>query len=120
MKALGRYSLLWLAAMVAITLMPFWREADWQVFGWLNRANAPIWPAQWVIVDVPYDDSTDDPTLFREQIAAVLSELADRERPRLVVLDVYFSSDSRGLTLLDAALLKLRAARVPTYAAINP
>ena len=120
MKAIRRYSLLWLAAMVAITLMPFWREADWQVFGWLNKANAPIWPAQWVIVDVPYEDSTDDPTLFREKIAAVLSELADRERPRLVVLDVYFSSDSRGLKLLDAALLKLRAARVPAYAAINP
>ena len=120
MKALGRYSLLWFAAMVAIALTPFWREADWQVFGWLNKTNAPHWPAQWVIVDVPYEDSTDDPTLFREQIAAVLSELVDRERPRMVVLDVYFSSDSRGLTLLDAALLKLRAARIPAYAAITP
>lgn len=115
-----RYLLLYLALMAAIALTPFWREADWRVFGALNQKNAPAWPPQWLIIDVPYVDTSDDPTRFREQLAAVLSRLGEASRPRLVVLDVYFSSDSRGLPLVDVALAKLRAAGIPTYAAINP
>ena len=115
-----RYLLLYVALMAAIALTPFWREADWRVFGALNHTNAPAWPPQWLIIDVPYVDTSDNPTRFREQMAAVLSRLAETSRPRLVVIDVYFSSDSRGLPLVDAALAKLRAAGVPTYAAINP
>lgn len=115
-----RYCLLYFGIMAAIALTPFWREADWRVFGALNQKNAPAWPPQWLIIDVPYVDTSDDPTRFREQMAAVLSRLAEASRPRLVVIDVYFSSDSRGLPLVEAALAKLRAAGVPTYAAINP
>lgn len=115
-----RSLLLYLAFMAAVALTPFWRETDWRVFGALNQQNAPAWPPQWLIIDVPYVDTSDDPTRFREQVAAVLSRLAGAARPRLVVLDVYFSSDSRGLPLIDAALAKLHAAGVPTYAAINP
>ena len=60
-----RYLLLYVALMAAIALPPFWREADWRLFGALNHTNAPSWPEQWLIIDVPYVDTSANPTTDR-------------------------------------------------------
>jgi len=118
--SIARYTALWLLAMAVVLWTPWWREADWRVFGLLNKSNTPSWPQQWVIVDVPYEDADGDPTVFRREISDVLAAIRERQRPRMVILDVYFSSDPRGLDVLQGSLRQLRDARIPVFAAINP
>ena len=90
--SIARYTALWLLAMAVVLWTPWWREADWRVFGLPNKSNTPSWPQQWVIVDVPYEDADGDPTVFRRR-SARLAAIRERQRPRMVILDVYFSSD---------------------------
>ena len=102
--SIARYTALWLLAMAVVLWTPWWREADWRVFGLLNKSNTPSWPQQWVIVDVPYEDADGDPTVFRREISDVRAAIRERQRPRMVILDVYFSSDPRGLDVLQGSL----------------
>ena len=77
------------------------------------------------LVDLPYPESLrarGDPTLFRARLAELLDRLAadPAQLPRIVVLDIWFSKDDRGLAELSSAIARLEQARVRVHAAFNP
>jgi CHASE2 domain-containing sensor protein len=77
------------------------------------------------LVDLPYPESLrarGDPTLFRARLAELLDRLAadPAQLPRIVVLDVWFSKDDRGLAELSNAIARLEQASVQVHAAFNP
>jgi len=115
------------AVMALLALAGVHRAFDYRAFRALTRepAGALALSDEIRVVDVPYPESLrqrGDPALYRARLADLLETLAADpvHLPRIVVLDVWFSKDDRGLDALAAAIATLERAKVRTYASFNP
>jgi len=112
--------------MIACTLLlgAVWRPLDYVVFSALSKARPFGLNDDMLIVDLPYRDSAGrfDLPDFRRRTTGLLqliAALGDRERPRAIVLDLFFNSDDRELEALQAAIRQLQDNRTRVYAVFN-
>lgn len=118
---------LFVALMALLAVAGVHRSFDYAAFRalTLEQAGAVALSDEIRLVDLPYPESLrarGDPTLFRVRLADLLDRLAadPAQLPRIVVLDVWFSKDDRGLAELSAAIARLEQAKVRVYATFNP
>jgi hypothetical protein len=104
---------------IATGFVPEWRVADWRFFSLLHRSSGVSVSDDVMIVDVPYNENL---AVFRAGVSRLLRKLAEKpdNLPKLVVLDAWISADTSGLSGLKSAVGKLRDARVPVYAGVDP
>lgn len=115
---------LWLAGwLLALAVVAFgtdlWQEADWKLYEATSSQQAPPWPRELALVDVPHNS---DLALFRGRLAQLCRLLAVQPlaTPRAVVFDVQFTARNDGLPELIEALQQLRKAGTRLYAAVDP
>lgn len=115
---------LWLAGWVlALSAVAFgtgvWQEADWKLYEATSSQQAPAWPDDLAVIDVPHDP---DVAVFRARLAQLMTLLAAQApaAPRAVVLDVQFTARSEGLPELTQVLRALQQAGSKVYAAVDP
>lgn len=122
---------LWLAVagvVVAVTLavaggaLGVWQSADHLVFRAVYLTRPPAPAASLRLIDIDYPDETrqDQPQRYREALAAALTQLAALPTPpRVVLIDVWISSNPAGVPILIDAIAVLRAKGVKVYAAVD-
>lgn len=117
-----RYYALVFLLLLALTaaLKPSFDALDWRVFAALDGRRPP-WPAEFHLVDVPWDLNPAGTETFRQHVTRALEALAALETPpRAVVLDLSISALPLGLTAdLETALDKLRGRGTPVFAGVD-
>jgi hypothetical protein len=96
-----------------------WQDADWALYETTATQQAPPWPNDLALIDVPHHA---DVAVFRARLAQLAALLAAQPlaAPRAVIFDVQFTARSEGLPELTHALRKLQAAGTKVYAAVDP
>ena len=110
----------WVLALAAIAFgTDVWQDADWALYEATSTRQAPPWPDDLVLIDVPHDA---DVAVFRSRLAQLAALLAAQPlaAPRAVVFDVQFTASLEGLAELMQALRTLQAAGTKVYAAVDP
>lgn len=115
------YALVFLLLLALTTaLKPGFEALDWRVFAALDGRRPP-WPAEFHLVDVPWDLNPAGIEAFRLDLTRVLQALAALDTPpRAVVLDLAISALPLGLTDdLASALDWLRGRGTPVFAGVD-
>lgn len=110
----------WVLALAAIAFgTTVWQDADWALYETTSSQQAPPWPNDLALIDVPHSA---DVAVFRARLTALATLLAAQPlaAPRAVVFDVQFTARSEGLTELMQALRTLQAAGTKLYAVVDP
>jgi hypothetical protein len=110
----------WLLAMTAIAFgTEAWQSADWSLYESTAAQQAPPWPNNLALIDVPHDA---DVTVFRTRLTQLTALLAAEPlaAPAAVVFDVQFVARNEGLAEFIAALRTLQKAGTKVYAAVDP
>ncbi|MCW5665245.1 MAG: toll/interleukin-1 receptor domain-containing protein [Piscinibacter sp.] len=117
-----RYYALVFLLLLALTaaLKPSFEALDWRLFAALDGRRPP-WPAEFHLVDVPWDLNPAGIETFRHDLTRALQALAALDTPpRAVVLDLSISALPLGLTAdLETALDKLRERGTPVFAGVD-
>jgi hypothetical protein len=113
------YAVVWLALIVAITVLTDWRELDWRLFVRLLQPGTPRWSQDLVVIDVPANPAI---AVFRARLIGLMERIAEGQDaiPRAVVLDVQITPEPEKLEQLEAAIRRLQGKGVKVYAAIDP
>jgi hypothetical protein len=128
-KRMSGYLLIFVILMAGFAATGLWQYLDHFVYRtlYLDAARQIQLADNILLIDLPYrsNDSDNDPTEYRLRLADLLGVIAasERDRPQAVVLDIWISNDSRGLTDLAAAIKRLRERRqgpIDVYASFNP
>lgn len=109
----------WVLAMAAIAFgSDIWREADWWLYEKTSSRQAPPWPTDLMVIDVPWAEVP----VFRARLTDLARLLAAQPLavPRAVVFDVKFEARNEGLAELMAALRALQGAGTKLYAVVDP
>lgn len=111
-----------LLLLVASLLGSAWRPLDYLVFRVLSIADAPELEDDIRIIDLPHSSSTTrsfDLPDFRARTIDLLQTLSSLsegyERPRAVILDLYYGSDQRLVPELLAAITALQEKKIRVY-----
>jgi hypothetical protein len=110
----------WLLAIAAIAFgTRAWQAADWLWYEATSRQQAPPWPNDLVLIDVPHHA---DVAVFRARLTQLMALLAAQPlaAPRAVVFDVQFTARNEGLAELTQAVRTLQKAGTKVYAAVDP
>ena len=110
----------WLLTMAAIAFgTELWQAADWKLYESTSAQQAPPWPNNLALIDVPHDA---DVAVFRARLAQLTALLAAEPlaAPAAVVFDVQFVARNEGLAEFIAALRTLQKAGTKVYAAVDP
>ncbi len=110
----------WLLVLAAVAFgTDVWQDADWKLYEATSSQQAPPWPNELALVDVPHDS---DPAVFRERLTQLCALLTAQPlaAPRAVVFDVHFTARKEGLPELTEALRRLQKTGARLYAAIDP
>ncbi|HTD90209.1 MAG TPA: toll/interleukin-1 receptor domain-containing protein [Burkholderiales bacterium] len=110
----------WLLAVAALAFgTDVWQDADWALYEATSSQQAPPWPNELALIDVPHDA---DVAVFRGRLAQLAELLAAQPlaAPRAVVFDVQFTARSEGLLELMQALRNLQKTGTKIYAAVDP
>lgn len=114
----------WLAGwLLAMTVIAFgteaWQAADWTLYESTATQQAPPWPNNLALIDVPHDA---DVAVFRARLAQLAALLAAEPlaAPAAVVFDVQFVARNEGLAEFITALRTLQKAGTKVYAAVDP
>lgn len=96
-----------------------WQQADWKLYESTSAQQAPPWPNNLALIDVPHDA---DVAVFRARLAQLAALLAAEPlaAPAAVVFDVQFVARNEGLAEFIAAVRTLQKAGVKVYAAVDP
>lgn len=103
-------------------MLGVWQSADHLVFRALYLPRSPAPAASLRIIDVDYPDEArqEQPERFRAALASALTQLAALSAPpRVVLIDVWISSNPAGAQPLIEAIAALRAKGVKVYAAVQ-
>jgi len=127
LRRLGMPVSMFLAVMALLAAAGLHRPLDYAAYRalYLDRPDDIVLSDEIRLIDLPYPASLrerGDPGPFRARIADLLSAIAadPANLPRVVVLDVWFSKDDRGLATLSSAIARLDQLKVRTYASFNP
>jgi hypothetical protein len=128
-KNLSSYLLVFVVLLVGFVATDVWRYLDYFVYKtlYLDEASDVRISDNILLIDLPYrsNQRDNDPTEYRLRLADLLRLIAanERQRPQAVVLDVWISNDSRGLTELVDAITLLRerdGGSIDVFASFNP
>jgi hypothetical protein len=100
-----------------------WQMADHLVFRSLYLTQTPVPDAGIRLIDVDYPEAVrrEQPQRYREALGAVLMQLAALPvPPRVVLIDVWISSNPAGAQALIEGVAALRAKGARVYAAVDP
>lgn len=123
-KALGFLVAFLLACGMLLGMLQPLNGWNWKLVDLLLSQQAPTWPEQMVLVDLPWDPDPAKLPETRRRIADTLRLLAgdgsaERRPPRLVVLDLALSTLPIALDQLRQATDHLQGARVRMVIAAN-
>ena len=110
----------WLLAMAAVAFgTDVWQDADWTLYESTSSRQAPPWPNNLALIDVPHHPEV---AVFRARLAQLAALLAAQPlaAPSAVVFDVQFVARNDGLPELIAALRALQKTGTKVYAAVDP
>lgn len=96
---------------------------DHLVFRSLYLRQPPVPDAGVRLIDIEYPEETrqDQPTRFRQAVGSALTQLAAlKVPPRVVLIDVWISSNPEGAEALIKGIAALRARGTKVYAAVDP
>jgi hypothetical protein len=100
-----------------------WQMADHLVFRSLYLTQPPAPGAGIRLIDIDYPDEVrrEQPQRYREALGSALTQLAALPLPpRVVLIDVWISSNPAGAPALSEGIAALRAKGAKVYAAVDP
>lgn len=122
--------LLFMAAAMALALAGgsygVWQSLDHLAFRALYLPQLPGPDPGIRLIDIEYPDELkhqDQPARYRETLGRVMQQLAalpDTDRPRSVLVDIWFASNSAAEESVMAGMAALRAKGVKVYATVEP
>jgi hypothetical protein len=116
-----KYFAIYLIFIITVAITPFWKQLDWEIYGFLNQwNNRPAMSDKIRVLDLPYSK---DKKTYRASLTDLLKGIAGLPKhlqPDAVMMDIWTSREPEGLDSLITALNSLREQGIKVYAALNP